>query len=87
MIATEQRQVWIEKLTKAGVPCAPVNTIPEVLRDPQVAALGILQEVAETGVTLTGLPVSFDGVRPKIKTLGPCLGQDNDKRLSKNTSK
>jgi crotonobetainyl-CoA:carnitine CoA-transferase CaiB-like acyl-CoA transferase len=86
VIATEPRQVWIEKLTKAGVPCAPVNTIPEVLHDPQVAALGILQEVAETGVTLTGLPVSFDGVRPKIKTLGPRLGQDNDKRLSKNTS-
>ena len=65
----------------AGVPCAPVNTIPEVLRDPQVEALEILQEIPGTGVKLTGLPVSFDGIRPKIRTLGPHLGQDNDKRL------
>jgi formyl-CoA transferase len=85
-IVTQRRQTWIDKLTKAGVPCAPVNTIPEVLRDPQIAALEILQEVPDTGVTLTGLPVSFAGVRPKIRTLGPRLGQDNDKRLSKNKS-
>jgi crotonobetainyl-CoA:carnitine CoA-transferase CaiB-like acyl-CoA transferase len=83
LIATQQRQAWIEKLTTAGVPCAPVNTIPEMLRDPQIAAIEILQEVPGTGVTLTGLPVSFDGLRPKIRTLGPRLGQDNENRLSK----
>ena len=80
-IATQPRQTWIQKLMSAGVPCAPVNTIPEVLLDPQVEALEILQEIPGTGVKLTGLPVSFDGVRPKIRSLGPRLGQDNDKRL------
>jgi formyl-CoA transferase len=83
VIATKPRQTWIEKLTEARVPCAPVNTIPEVLRDPQIAALDILQEVPGTGVTLAGLPIAFDGVRPKIRTLGPRLGQDNEKRLKK----
>ena len=86
VIATQQRQTWIDTLTKAGVSCAPVNTIPEMLRDPQIAALGILQEVPDTGVTLTGLPVSFDGVRPKIKTLGPRLGHNNDERLNQSGS-
>ena len=76
-IKMQPRQFWIAELTAAGVPCAPVNTIPDVLRDPQIAALGILQEVA--GVTLTGLPISFDGVRPEIRALGPRLGQDNDR--------
>jgi crotonobetainyl-CoA:carnitine CoA-transferase CaiB-like acyl-CoA transferase len=80
-IGAQPRQFWISKLTESGVPCAPVNTIPEMLRDPQVEALGILQEVPGTGVTLTGLPISFDGVRPQIRTLGPHLGQDNDQRL------
>ncbi len=80
-IATQPRQSWIQKLRTAGVPCAPVNTIPEVLRDPQIEALEILQEVPQTGVTLTGIPISFDGVRPKIRTLGPRLGEDNDRRL------
>lgn len=80
-IGHEPRQNWIAKLTKAGVPCAPVNTIPEVLQDPQVAALEILQEVPGTGVTLAGLPISFDGKRPQIRALGPQLGQDNAQRL------
>lgn len=82
-IASSPRQFWIAKLIEAGVPCAPVNTIPEALNDPQVHALKILQEVPGTGVTLAGLPITFDGVRPKIRTLGPRLGQDNEGRLSK----
>jgi formyl-CoA transferase len=82
-IAQQPRQDWIAKLTAAGVPCAPVNTVPEVLQDPQVAALEILQEVPDTGVTLTGLPMTFNGARPKIRTLGPRLGQDNEQRIRK----
>ena len=82
-IGTEPRAAWIARLNAAGVPCGPVNTIPEVLDDPQVAALGILQEVPDTGVTLTGLPISFDGKRPEIRSLGPQLGQGNDKRLAR----
>jgi crotonobetainyl-CoA:carnitine CoA-transferase CaiB-like acyl-CoA transferase len=29
---------WVDALTSAGVPCAPVNTVAEALADPQVAA-------------------------------------------------
>ena len=82
-IGQHPRDFWIAKFNEAGVPCAPVNTIPEALKDRQVAELKILQEVSDTGVTLTGLPISFDGERPKIRSLGPQLGQDNEKRLVK----
>jgi formyl-CoA transferase len=82
-IGRQPRDVWIAKLNEAGVPCAPVNTIPKVLKDRQVVELNILQEVSDTGVTLTGLPISFDGERPKIRSLGPRLGQDDDERLVK----
>jgi formyl-CoA transferase len=82
-IGTESCAAWIARLNDAGVPCGPVNTIPDVLDDPQVAALGILQEVPGTGVTLAGLPISFDGKRPEIRSLGPQLGQDNDERLAR----
>ena len=84
-VATNNRQFWIGTFTAAGVPCAAVNTIPEVLQEPQIAALGILQKVADTGVTLTGLPLSFDGARPQIRKLGPRLGQDNERRLNNRT--
>ena len=80
-IGQQARDVWIAKFNEAGVPCGPVNTIPEVLKSPQVAELNILQEVPGTGVTLTGLPISFDGERPKIRSLGPQLGEHNDKHL------
>lgn len=86
-IGRAPRDVWIAKLNEAGVPCGPVNTIPDVLKEPQVAELGILQEVPDTGVTLTGLPLSFDGERPKIRWLGPQLGQDNDSRIAGKTGR
>lgn len=79
-IATAPRATWVAKLNDAGVPCAPVNTIPEVLEDPQVAALGMLEPVE--GVTLAGLPLSFDGTRPRIAKLGPRLGADNNATFS-----
>lgn len=82
-IGQHPRHFWIAKFNEAGVPCAPVNTIPEALKDCQVTELKILQEVSDTGVILTGLPISFDGERPKIRSLGPQLGQDNEKRLAK----
>jgi formyl-CoA transferase len=37
---------WIELLTRAGVPCGPINRIDEVFADPQVAHLGIAKPVA-----------------------------------------
>lgn len=85
-ISQDMRDVWIAKFNAAGVPCGPVNTIPEVLKERQVAELGILQEVPGTGVTLAGLPISFDGERPQIRTLGPQLGQDNDTYLTQETT-
>jgi hypothetical protein len=42
--------------------------------------------VPGTGVTLAGLPISFDGERPQIRTLGPQLGQDNDAYLRKDAT-
>jgi crotonobetainyl-CoA:carnitine CoA-transferase CaiB-like acyl-CoA transferase len=53
-IGRQPRDVWIARLTEAGVPCGPVNTIPEVLQDPQVAALDILQRVRTRAAALTG---------------------------------
>lgn len=33
---------WLEVLTAAGVPCAPVNSVAEALRDPQIDARGLI---------------------------------------------
>jgi crotonobetainyl-CoA:carnitine CoA-transferase CaiB-like acyl-CoA transferase len=36
---------WVEQLTTAGVPCAPVNDVMAALADPQVAAREALVEI------------------------------------------
>jgi crotonobetainyl-CoA:carnitine CoA-transferase CaiB-like acyl-CoA transferase len=35
---------WLSVLADAGVPCGPVNSVSEALRDPQVAARGLIVE-------------------------------------------
>jgi crotonobetainyl-CoA:carnitine CoA-transferase CaiB-like acyl-CoA transferase len=70
------RAHWLERLEAAGVPCAPIHTLPEALAQPQVTALGIVQEVPGEDFRLTGLPLSFDGERPALRAGAPRLGAD-----------
>jgi len=65
---------WQEILDRAGVPNAPMQTIAEVLDHPQTKALGMLQQSPDGEITLLGLPLSFDGVRPTFRRAPPALG-------------
>ncbi len=65
---------WVELLEEAGVPCAPVQNVAEMLDHPQTAALGIVQEVAGSSAPLVGLPISFNGKRPQPQGASPALG-------------
>jgi len=60
-----------------GVPCAPINDMSVMKDHPQTQALDILQPVPEIDLALVSLPLAFDGVRPRIKTRAPKLGQHN----------
>jgi crotonobetainyl-CoA:carnitine CoA-transferase CaiB-like acyl-CoA transferase len=74
VIETDQLGVWIERLQAAGVPVAPILSIDEVLKDPQFSELGLLCDVPESQSRLLALPLSFDGVRPEIRSGPPALG-------------
>ena len=65
---------WNELLEQAGVPCAPVQNVGEMLAHPQMKALGLLQSVAGSSIPLLGLPISFDGRRPDAGAAAPPLG-------------
>ncbi|MBR0682159.1 CoA transferase [Roseomonas eburnea] len=73
VLATRSRAAWLERLERAGVPCGPINTIPEVAREPQTEAVGLLLPVPGEDYRLLGLPVSFDGERPAIRAAAPAL--------------
>ena len=75
ILSSIPRDTWIERFNTAGVPCAPVNSIPEALNEAQVQALALQQNVPGEDYKLTGLPLSFDGVRPTIRAAAPRLGE------------
>lgn len=75
LIARQTREHWADRLKVAGVPCAPVCTISEMLANEQTRALGILQSVPGAASDLVGLPISFDGKRPPLRSAPPALGQ------------
>ena len=77
LMGADTRAEWLARLQRIGVPCAPVNSIPEVLEEPQTQALGMVQPVPGEDFSLVALPLSFDGVRPRMGAGAPRLGADN----------
>ncbi len=75
IIATKPTDYWVEQLEAAGVPCASVNNLAQMVAHPQTQALGLMQDVPGTGMRFIGLPISFDGVRPKPYAAPPKLGE------------
>ena len=65
-------------LDRHGVPNAPVQTIEQVVQDPQTLALGILQQGPEGSFPTVGLPLSYDGERPPYRAAAPGLGQHTE---------
>ena len=53
---------WLEVLEDAGVPCAPINTVKDVLADPQVAARNMViqaQDPVAGEVKMAGNPIKM----------------------------
>ncbi len=75
VLTTRTKGEWIDILEEAGVPCAPIQNLREMLAEPQTEALGILQGVPDLGLDLMTLPVSFDGRRPPVRRRAPTLGE------------
>jgi crotonobetainyl-CoA:carnitine CoA-transferase CaiB-like acyl-CoA transferase len=82
VLKTRPRDVWIGALEEAGVPCAPVNDIGELVGSEQFAAIGIAQELPG-GPRVVGLPISFDRVRPRSARGAPRLGEHNAEVLAR----
>jgi crotonobetainyl-CoA:carnitine CoA-transferase CaiB-like acyl-CoA transferase len=78
ILLTRTKGEWIDRLEAAGIPCAPIHGLPEILAHEQTAALGMIQPVPGDEISLVGLPLSFDGRRPTIQRAPPAIGQHND---------
>jgi formyl-CoA transferase len=78
IIATRTKGEWIDILEAAGVPCAPIHSLPEIVAHPQTRAIGMLQPVpGASDLELVALPLNFDGEKPRIRRAPPKLGEHN----------
>ena len=71
IIQSEPRDEWLRRFQAAGIPCSPINTIPEALHHEQVIALEQCVAVPNTDVKLTALPLTIDSCRPRPQELAP----------------
>ena len=76
IIATDTAATWAQKLENQNIPCAPVQTIDQVLAHPQTQALNIL-DADPNGSTYIDIPVRINGTRPRGKGKPPKLGEHN----------
>ena len=76
---------WHESLSRAGIPCSPINSLAQLLDHPHTAASGIVMAYDHpTGGALKGIgqPVRFNGAPAGPGLPPPDLGQHTDAILS-----
>ena len=81
VFAGRGRDEWLATLQEHQVPCAPVNGIADVLADPQLRQLGIIDVVEEPGVgTMPQIrpPAAFGGSVLPAVARAPHLGEHTD---------
>ena len=71
---------WIERLGRHDVPYAPINTIDEVVHDPQVEHLGLIVPVSPAHGAGRSVrpPVQFGGIRENSVRAAPLLNEHGD---------
>ena len=86
VLRSHSRAHWLAAFEAAGVPVAPVNDIGELARSEQLEAIGLLQTLPENGLTVVGLPISFDRERPRSARGAPALGEHTEEVLKREGS-
>ncbi len=69
---------WLAKLQRSGVPCGPINTIPEVFAHPQADARDLVTEVEHSSagvVQLLGFPYKLSQTPAQVRRPPPMLGE------------
>ena len=72
-------------LEKHRVPCSPIQDVSQVVRDPQVAAAGILDPVPHPRIPNyreVAFPIRFDGERPQPSRPAPQPGEHTSEILT-----
>jgi crotonobetainyl-CoA:carnitine CoA-transferase CaiB-like acyl-CoA transferase len=84
--AKEKSKVWLSLLEKAGVPSAPIYSLDEVFKDPQVQFRHMVEEIDHPKlgrkIRMIGSPIKMSKSEFKIRLAPPTLGQNTEEILS-----
>ncbi|MBI2586487.1 MAG: CoA transferase [Rhodospirillales bacterium] len=78
VFATKGRDHWLERLRGAGLPAGAIRTVDEVLESPEIAARGMVQEVAHPTLgtaRLVASPLKLSGTPVREPMHPPTLGE------------
>jgi len=84
-IAQRDREPLLKILEEADVPATPVNTVDQVMNDPQTAERGIVQRVRHTKlgeIPVVGTPLRFSRMSPGVRRAAPLRGEHTDEILA-----
>jgi len=77
-LAAKTVREWIELLEREGVPCGPINSIAQMLADPQTLAREMVVELEHPKAGRTralGLPIKLSATPGRVTRPAPTLGQ------------
>ncbi len=77
-LAVKTVREWIELLELEGVPCGPINSIADMLGDPQTLAREMVVELAHPRAGRTralGLPIKLSATPGRVTRPAPTFGQ------------
>jgi len=84
-IGAMEREPLLRKLETAGVPATTINTVYQVMEDPQTAARGMVDRVQHPvlgEIPVVSTPVKFSAMRAGVRTPAPVRGQHTDAVLA-----
>ena len=80
----ESRAAWLEKFANASIPAAPINAVPEALRDAQALARGLIVQIEHPALgEVRGIanPVRFSDAPVTYRLPPPMLGEHTEEIL------
>jgi crotonobetainyl-CoA:carnitine CoA-transferase CaiB-like acyl-CoA transferase len=84
-IGGHDREPLLKLLEEAGVPATPVNTVDQVMNDPQTAARQLIERVVHPRlgeIPVVGTPLKFSAMRPGVRRPAPLQGEHTDEVLA-----
>jgi formyl-CoA transferase len=85
VFVTRDAEEWLQVLQQAGIPCGPINMVPDVFVHPQAESRNMVlaAEHSTAGtVRFPGFPYKLSATPAEVRLPPPCLGQHTDEVLT-----